>query len=68
MRQVLIELLHIALGVGTVALMARAAAWAVPLAAREIMIVGFVSVAFIIGMGVKPLLVSLAEHRRRGEQ
>ncbi|MFM9829060.1 MAG: hypothetical protein ACKVOB_10030 [Sphingomonas sp.] len=55
MRHILVELMHIAAGVIVALVMAKGAAWAVPLAAREIWIIAYVSVAFIGGMGLKPL-------------
>lgn len=58
MSRVLVELFHIAAGALVALLMAKGAAWAVPLASREIWIIAYVSIAFIGGMGLKPLMAA----------
>ena len=55
MPRVLVELFHVAAGMLVALLMAKGAAWAVPLAAREIWIIFYVAIAFVGGMGLKPL-------------
>lgn len=64
----LVELLHIAAGALLALLMARAAAWAVPPATREIWILSAVSVALVCGMGMKSLGGAWVAHRLAAQQ
>ncbi|WP_374146171.1 hypothetical protein [Sphingomonas sp. 28-63-12] len=69
-----VELMHVALGIVAALVIAAAAAWAVPLAHREIWLVDYVAIIFIIAMGYRPLREAWAADRaadragRTGEQ
>lgn len=58
--RVLVELVHIAAGIMAALAIAALSAWAVPGARREIWIVDYVAIAFILGMGIKPLMAARA--------
>ena len=53
--RLLTEALHIAAGLIAAVVLAALAAWGMPLAAHDIWAVDAVAIAFIFGMGIKPL-------------
>ncbi len=49
------EILHIIAALVTTTAITSVAAWGYPVGAKTIWDVGFVSMAFVLGMGIKPL-------------
>ncbi len=63
--RVLIEVLHIAVGLAAAALIASLAAWSYPLARNDIWLVTGVAMVAVIAMGVGPLRRAWAIDRAR---
>ena len=53
--RVLIEVLHIMVGLGAALLIAALASWAYPIAKYDIWLVTYVAMAAVVAMGVGPL-------------
>ncbi|MES2339229.1 MAG: hypothetical protein V4537_14140 [Pseudomonadota bacterium] len=60
----IVELLHIAAGLAATALIVAVAAWAYPLARREIEVCGWVAAVLVLLLGISPLRRAWAIDRR----
>ncbi|MHA6722233.1 hypothetical protein [Sphingomonas sp. RS2018] len=56
--RVLVEVLHIAIGLAAAALIVATAVWAYPLARHEIETTGWVAAVIIVLLGIRPLLAA----------
>lgn len=66
-RRTLIELLHLAAGLGATAAVFAAGAWSYPVGARTVWAVGWVTMGAVLAMSVGPLRNAwLADHGRNG--
>ncbi|MDP5278892.1 hypothetical protein Q9Q95_08155 [Sphingomonas sp. DG1-23] len=63
--RVLIEVVHIAIGLLAAALIATAAAWSYPRATQDIWLVTFVAMALVVLMGIGPIRRALTIDRAR---
>ena len=63
--RVLIEVLHIAIGLAAALCIGWLAKWAYPRAAQEIWLVVYVSMAAVVVMGIGPLRRAYAIDRKR---
>ncbi len=61
--RVLAEVIHIAAGIAVALLLAALAAWAYPLAARDVWIVTAIAIVCITVMGIGPMRRALAADR-----
>ena len=63
--RVLIEVLHIAVGLAAAVLVGSLSAWAYPLAKHDIWLVTYLAMVAIVGMGVGPLRRAYALDRAK---
>lgn len=63
--RLLIEMLHIAIGLFAAMLIGALASWSYPLATRDIWLVTWVAMIAVAGMGVGPLRRAWAEDRAK---
>ena len=63
--RVLIEVLHIAIGLAAAVLIASLAAWSYPLARHDIWLVTYVAMGAVVVMGFDPLRRAYREDRDR---
>ncbi|NYT40458.1 hypothetical protein HZY97_06800 [Sphingomonas sp. R-74633] len=63
--RVLIEVVHIVIGLVVAALIATAAAWSYPRATQDIWIVAFGCMIAVVLMGVGPVRKAIAEDRAK---
>ena len=63
--RVLIEVLHIVVGLLAALLIASLAAWSYPLARNDIWLVTYVAMAAVVLMGIGPIRRAYAEDRAR---
>ncbi|KIU01365.1 MULTISPECIES: hypothetical protein [Bacteria] len=63
--RVLIEVVHIAIGLIAATLISAAAAWSYPRATDDIWLVGYACMIAVIAMGVGPVRKAFAEDRAR---
>lgn len=63
--RVLIETIHIAIGLIAAAAIAWAAAWSYPRATHDIWLVTYVAMAAVVAMGVGPLRRAYADDRAK---
>jgi hypothetical protein len=61
--RVLIEVLHIAIGLAAAVLIAALASWAYRLGERDFWLVAYVAMVAIVVMGVKPIVRAFHEDR-----
>ncbi len=61
--RVLIEVLHIAVGLAAAVLIAALAGWSYPLARQDIWLVTYVAMAAVVAMGVGPIRRAYAADR-----
>lgn len=66
--RVLVEALHIAVGIAVALLIGSLCAWAYPLAHRDVWLVTSVAIVCIMLMGVGPLRRAAAIERARGKR
>jgi uncharacterized membrane protein len=63
--RVLIEVVHIAIGLIAAALIAAAAAWSYPRATGDIWLVAYACMIAVVAMGVGPVRRALAEDKAK---
>ena len=63
--RVLIEVLHILVGLGAAVLIASLAAWSYPLAKHDIWLVTYVAMGLVVLMGVGPIRRAYAEDKAK---
>jgi hypothetical protein len=61
--RVLIEVLHIIVGISAAVLIAKLSVWSYPLAEKDIWLVAFVAMGAVVLMGVGPMRRAYAEDR-----
>ncbi|MES2754148.1 MAG: hypothetical protein V4659_05740 [Pseudomonadota bacterium] len=66
MRHTLIELAHLAAGLIVVALLTWGAAWAYPLGAPEVRVIGGVAFVLVVLINVRAVREALAKDRANG--